>query len=306
MSYSWQPTSTCSLHIACAQLLTVLKCQREVMLFTVSKGPCVAKAAHFYCKACQVYYCHNYSAQKDTLLDVDEHAVGPNKATWKQTYYAGIPDYIQVAEHVYIEHQVIDLFRASMEVSWTSATNCARLYNICFGKGKEATHNYPISFTISSDHVWDGFIILSLLEDCDCHGMLLNVPHGGDQNLLDGPVMEEVFEVDQDGNVHPTIMAQMEGPGAGRKGGDSGGRKKKHLCAQFGHCHTFCQEIMVATCGLIWYHTTYYGAEGIASVSMLLKQLYVHDNDLKPAHIFYDNNCHLAKHIKNNPWFDGR
>lgn len=37
---------------------------------------------------------------------------------------------------------------------------------------------------------------------------------------------------------------------------------------------------------------------------MLLKRVYTHDNDLKPAHIFYDNNCHLAKHVKNDPWFD--
>ena len=35
-----------------------------------------------------------------------------------RTYYATIPQFIQVADHVYVERQVIDLFVTSMELSW--------------------------------------------------------------------------------------------------------------------------------------------------------------------------------------------
>ncbi|KIK31734.1 hypothetical protein CY34DRAFT_102856 [Suillus luteus UH-Slu-Lm8-n1] len=69
--------------------------QQQVVLFTLANGPCVAKAAHFYCEACKIDYFHNYS-----LRD--------------RTYYTAVPANIQVAEHVYIERQVIELFIASM------------------------------------------------------------------------------------------------------------------------------------------------------------------------------------------------
>lgn len=93
--------------------------------------------------------------------------------------------------------------------------------------------------------------------------------------LLDGHVAEEVFEVDQDGHVCPTILvAQTEGPHTAGKGGNGTG-KKKHLHAQFGHRRTFCQEIMVAPCGMIGYRTTYYGAEGVASVAIGLPDSFI-------------------------------
>ncbi|KAG2038581.1 hypothetical protein BDR03DRAFT_981530 [Suillus americanus] len=80
-------------------------------------------------------------------------------------------------------------------------------------------------------------------------------------------------------------------------------KKKKRVRAQFGCHRTFCQELLVAPYGLISYRTTYYGAEGVASVAALIRHTYVHDEDLKPAHIFYNNNCHLAKHVKGDAYF---
>ena len=73
--------------------------------------------------------------------------------------------------------------------------------------------------------------------------------------MLDGP--EEMFEIGDDGAVRlaPTL------PPASAHG-------KKHLCAQFGCRRTYCQEIMVVPCGLIGYRTTFYGAEGVASVAV--------------------------------------
>jgi hypothetical protein len=45
-------------------------------------------------------------------------------------YYGEIPDAIQVGEHQYVEQAVLNLFINLMLISWTSATNSARVYNI--------------------------------------------------------------------------------------------------------------------------------------------------------------------------------
>ncbi|EDR05899.1 uncharacterized protein LACBIDRAFT_329391 [Laccaria bicolor S238N-H82] len=69
-----------------------------------------------------------------------------------------------------------------MLISWTSATNCARLYNLAIG-GQHPLQNTPVpwqfSLTVTSDQVYDGFTILSLLEDCQLRRQILMVPHGG-------------------------------------------------------------------------------------------------------------------------------
>ncbi|KIK77226.1 hypothetical protein PAXRUDRAFT_36817 [Paxillus rubicundulus Ve08.2h10] len=83
-------------------------------------------------------------------------------------------------------------------------------------------------------------------------------------DIIDLSNTEEEFELDIEGGVHPS-------------------------------------ELIVAPCSVIRYQTTYYSAEGVASVT----NAYTHDQDLKLTHIFYDNNCHLAKHVKSDPYFKG-
>lgn len=53
------------------------------------------------------------------------------------------------------------------QVSSTSATNCARIYNSSVSRQNEFPLQWP-SPEVTLDHVWDTFIIISLLEDC-CH-----------------------------------------------------------------------------------------------------------------------------------------
>ena len=63
---------------------------------------------------------------------------------------------------------------------------------------------------------------------------------------------------------------------------------------------------------------TFYGAEGVGSVIVSGPLLYIRDwgaqsvqemikhmfhNDIKPDHIFFDNNCTLAKMVKDDPFF---
>jgi hypothetical protein len=63
----------------------------------------------------------------------------------------------------------------------TSATNCARLYNASLANTDLTPRDvdWPFSFTVSDEHVWDAFVILALLEDCKRRSTLLTVPHTG-------------------------------------------------------------------------------------------------------------------------------
>ncbi|KAG2088140.1 uncharacterized protein F5147DRAFT_658751 [Suillus discolor] len=49
---------------ACVLDQTVHVWQQQVVLFTLASGPCVAKAAHFYCETCKIDYFHNYSVSR--------------------------------------------------------------------------------------------------------------------------------------------------------------------------------------------------------------------------------------------------
>ncbi|KAG1863772.1 hypothetical protein F4604DRAFT_1586935 [Suillus subluteus] len=138
--------------------------QTYVELFMLMTGPCIAKSVHLYCQTCEIDYHHNYSVFKG-----------------KHTYYEHQPDNIQAADHVFIEKSVIELFRTAMDFSWTSAINCAKLYNLCLSHGKQTPTDYKVKFELSVEHVWDGYVITSLLEDCKCCMSTLIAPHTGEQ-----------------------------------------------------------------------------------------------------------------------------
>jgi len=96
-----------------------------------------------------------------------------------RVYYDGIPDIIQVGRHQFIERRVIELWINSMLVSWTSATNCACLYNLSLAQGKIPPADWSFNFSLTSDHVWIAFIILTLLEDLHARNQTLVVQHAG-------------------------------------------------------------------------------------------------------------------------------
>ncbi|KAG2037617.1 hypothetical protein BDR03DRAFT_1050033 [Suillus americanus] len=138
--------------------------QRNVVLFTLAHGPCAARSVHLYCADCQIDYHHNYTVSGGI-----------------RTYYDEQPKTIQVMDHVFMEKDVVELFKMAMDVSWTSATNCARLYNMCLSQGKCAPDSYLVKFEITGDHVWDAFVITTLLEDCKRCMCSLTVPQTGNQ-----------------------------------------------------------------------------------------------------------------------------
>jgi len=69
----------------------------------------------------------------------------------------------------------------NVHLNRTSATNCARLYNVSIAKqAKSAPEGWATLSALTSDHVWDGFLLLSLLEDHQLQCTTLHLPHSGE------------------------------------------------------------------------------------------------------------------------------
>ncbi|KAG1787092.1 uncharacterized protein HD556DRAFT_1504009 [Suillus plorans] len=78
--------------------------------------------------------------------------------------------------------------------------------------------------------------------------------------------------------------------------------KKKRLRAQFTRNYTHCEELIVAPCGMIYAHETMHNAEGVGSVAEFICRVF-RDPETRPTHVFFDNNCQLALHVQNDPFF---
>ncbi|KAF8232726.1 hypothetical protein L208DRAFT_1561138, partial [Tricholoma matsutake] len=96
------------------------------------------------------------------------------------TYYDGIPDVIQIGEHQFAEWRLIQLWITLMFISWTSATNCACLYDLSLNQS-ESHSDWLFGFMLTMEHIWDGFVLWALLEDCQQQSATLNIPHTGAQ-----------------------------------------------------------------------------------------------------------------------------
>jgi hypothetical protein len=62
----------------------------------------------------------------------------------------------------------------------TSATNCARLYNLSLSD-TVPLGDWAFGFSVTTEQVWDAFVILALLEDHQSRSKTLVVPHIGAQ-----------------------------------------------------------------------------------------------------------------------------
>ena len=71
-----------------------------------------------------------------------------------------------------------------------SATNATHLYSMILTEDRYL-ESWGLSDRPTMEHVWDSFIILSLLKDHKMQGTYLEVPHGGDQCVRFKAAMEE-------------------------------------------------------------------------------------------------------------------
>ena len=84
------------------------------------------------------------------------------------------------------------LFGTNTGTNRFSATNCAKLYDVALSdRAKLETGGWQFGLKLTPNHIWDGFVIKSLLDDCDRNQKQLQVDHGGDQNLRFHAAMEE-------------------------------------------------------------------------------------------------------------------
>jgi hypothetical protein len=117
-------------------------------------------------------------------------------------YYGGIPDFIQVGDHQFVEHKIVKSWVDLMLCGWSvsllfggpsrsdnawqwdrlSTTNCSKVYDRSFSQQETSSLEdvgWPWGFKLKTEHVWDTFVILSLLHDCEGRGLQLEVPHTG-------------------------------------------------------------------------------------------------------------------------------
>jgi len=192
----YPPVHSCTFGDTCSwskwKLLLTKAEQGEAIIYTLNDGAVPAYHIHLKCEGvfkphlsllctkllrgttleCHINYHHNYSVS------------GSSTIPYTCTYYDGIPAILQVGEHQFVERKVIDLWISLMLISWfstphlcyglcktlnfylrTSATNCAHLYNTSLAQEHEKPAHWSFGFKLTSNHVWDAFVILSLLED---------------------------------------------------------------------------------------------------------------------------------------------
>ena len=106
-------------------------------------------------------YHHNYSVHEG------------NRA-----YYNKASDILQIGEHQFAETRLINQWINMMLLSWTSATNCARIYNLTFqNSALHLQDKWQFNLEVTSDQVYNAFTLLSLLKDCGNQKAILTVPH---------------------------------------------------------------------------------------------------------------------------------
>ncbi|KAG2029274.1 hypothetical protein BDR03DRAFT_881284, partial [Suillus americanus] len=138
-------TRDCPAHV---QGTILKKAQRQVVLYTLDNGPIATYSVHLYCAKCNTNYHHSFSVKAGV-----------------RTFYPGIPDILQVGGHQFVETKVVHLWRTMMLVSWTSMSNCARLYNSALMQNATSSPGFSWNFELAGDHVWHGFVQLALIED---------------------------------------------------------------------------------------------------------------------------------------------
>jgi hypothetical protein len=156
--------------------------QRQAVLYTLDKGALPVWSVHLYCEGVDPIVCyHGLYKCSTSLLEckVNYHHNFYVPHGGQRHYFSTTPDVIQVGDHQFVETKVINLWIGMMLMSWTSATNCARLYNSSLSSSQAFPSGWSFGSELKSDHVYNGFMILSLMEDATTRREQLVIPHAG-------------------------------------------------------------------------------------------------------------------------------
>ncbi|KAF8221068.1 hypothetical protein L208DRAFT_1330211 [Tricholoma matsutake] len=155
-------TNTSCLHSRTGKLLEK-KEQWQAMLYTMDKGALPVHSVHLYCNECQTNYHHNFWV-KDGIC----------------TYYDRIPVIIQVSKHQFAERWLVQFWITLMLVSWQDYQLCTLIQSLSLSD-MVPPGNWAFGFSVTTEQVWDAFMILVPLEDHQSQYKTLAVPHMGAQ-----------------------------------------------------------------------------------------------------------------------------
>ncbi|KAI0083669.1 hypothetical protein BDY19DRAFT_865903, partial [Irpex rosettiformis] len=173
--HTFHPPSTKCIVTTCTNKSMLTRAsQISGVLHTLEKGSVQMSAVQFYCPVCRTVYHHDHYVSNG-----------------RRIYYPGVPSAIQVSTHRFAEVRLIQTWIYAMLFAWTSASNCARLYNTTLAELSHGTDQLPVSPFLQTNEVWDSFTLLCLLEDRQKNSTVLNLPHHGLQEHRFDQAMEE-------------------------------------------------------------------------------------------------------------------
>ncbi|KAG1852774.1 hypothetical protein DFJ58DRAFT_841808 [Suillus subalutaceus] len=113
---------------------------------------------------------------------MDSSSEVPSVKGQLRTYYAGIPQFIQVSDHQFVELELAMQWMDLTQIA-VSATNCAHLYGIAHARRSRTDNvdDWQFGSSLTTEQVWDLFTLLALLDYLQPRDEHLIVPHDGDQ-----------------------------------------------------------------------------------------------------------------------------
>ncbi|KAI0730305.1 hypothetical protein C8Q72DRAFT_951275, partial [Fomitopsis betulina] len=149
----------------------------RTVLFTSEWGPIPAWSYSGKCPRCSTQYYPTYYVQEQKAI---------------RTHYRGIPQFVHVGTHTYLERLLCQRFRNAMVCAWVSATNSARMYMLEHSNvSMRFPSTWPTTYVLSTDTVWDGFFLHALLEEYDERNQNLVLNHNSPQSERLAGVLRE-------------------------------------------------------------------------------------------------------------------
>ncbi|KAJ7190272.1 hypothetical protein GGX14DRAFT_579985 [Mycena pura] len=164
----YPPSHHCT-HAICNRLAPLKKAiPRQVVVYTLSDGVVPAWEVQLYCEICKTSYFPDFAVHQNV-----------------RTYYPDTTaDCIQIGAHQFVERRLTGLWTSSMLNGWMSASNCSRSYDMALSQRDEcdfAAGGWQFGCVLTTNHVWDAFIIVTLLDYHLRNDTCLQVSHDGMQ-----------------------------------------------------------------------------------------------------------------------------
>ncbi|KAJ7836494.1 hypothetical protein B0H13DRAFT_1563125, partial [Mycena leptocephala] len=138
-----------------------------ITVFSLDLGAVPGYSTSCYCGNCHTRYYPNFYVH--------------DSATIRAFYLLGaMPEFIRTSEHFYTTADLCELFSNMMMTTWTSGTNCARIYNASISKDSLQSSlpvDWQTTFQMDVEDVWNAFYTYSLCLDCHERQETMELPH---------------------------------------------------------------------------------------------------------------------------------